>query len=512
MDNQLYDILNIKNSASFDDIHNSYILLKNKYKNNKNNVELNKLFEAYNIISSPQSRKLYDCGLLSINLNDQQDNIQNNNVLCENLFLKDSLKNNKNNIYTGSDINHHIFITLAEAFKGCKKTIDYTIKIPCKQCCILCYKCNGHTKNTIIKNTIMGINTTTKVACDICNSTGYTYDHYSNIKCSFCDGKKEHISFVDEQIIFPSKFLICNNCNGTKKYYKKIPLPIKKKSVCNVCSGKKQIEVNNNISDSNLSFINKIICTNCSGNGFTTEIINHSTLTKLDDKISICNLCNLDGYIEIKGNTENIQKEIITQCSKCNGKGVQLIKKNKCKYCNNNFYNSINKKFHLNLFPGIDTGYVINIKNCGEQILYGNPGNLIITVNITTNPLYTRINENLKLTLLIHFVKTITGSIYKIKLPSQEILTINTKTFGEIINPTKLFIFKNKGMPIYDFSSKSILKYGDLFIQFNVIYGKISPQVSDSDLNEIEYLFSKIYEEVENQSTDNTKIINNLLI
>jgi DnaJ-class molecular chaperone len=126
--------------------------------------------------------------------------------------------------------------------------------------------------------------------------------------------------------------------------------------------------------------------------------------------------------------------------------------------------------------------------------------------------LYTRINENLKLTLLIHFVKTITGSIYKITLPSQEILTLNTKDFNEIINPTKLFILKNKGMPVYNIESKSIISYGDLFIQFNVIYGKLKSNISNDDIAKIEHFFSKIYEEIDASQNNNIKIINDLLL
>jgi DnaJ-class molecular chaperone len=512
MENQLYDILNINRNASFDDIHNSYILLKNKFKEIKNTIELNKLFEAYNILSFPQSRKLYDCGLLTVELNEKQIDNKNTNVLCENLFLKQFFKNNKNKIYTGANINYNVSISLAEAFKGCKKTIDYSIKYPCKQCCLICTKCNGQKYTKHIKNVIMGINTTSQIPCDLCDSTGYIYESYSNIKCSFCNGKKEYISFVDTEVITPQKILKCNNCNGTKKYYKKIFIPIIKKNKCSFCSGTKIISTKTDITGS-LSFSTKKLCDNCNHSGFINENTYHPNLTKLDDKPSLCELCDCNGNIITDSIKNIIKKEIITQCKNCKGKGFQLIKKkNICTFCNNNFFTTQNKIFHLNLFPGVSSGYSINIKKCGEQLLYGDPGSLIITVNITENSLYTRINENLKLTLLIHFVKTITGSIYKITLPSQEILTLNTKDFNEIINPTKLFILKNKGMPVYNIESKSIISYGDLFIQFNVIYGKLKSNISNDDIAKIEHFFSKIYEEIDASQNNNIKIINDLLL
>ena len=148
MSKELYNILNIPTYAHIDNIQESYLNLKNKYKKNKENTELIKLNEAYNIISNTQMRKLYDQGILDINLDIDSESTLGN-LFFENIALKNFLKNNKDTMTQGKNVNLFVDISLAEAYAGCRKKITYSIKMPCKSCAECCSICLGKKYSTL---------------------------------------------------------------------------------------------------------------------------------------------------------------------------------------------------------------------------------------------------------------------------------------------------------------------------------------------------------------------------
>jgi DnaJ-class molecular chaperone len=493
---ELYLFMGLLNNCNQDNIQKKFEELKKLFKENKNKLDLDKLYECYNILSNPQSRKLYDNGVITVDL----DNIvtEGGNILFENKHIKQYLKNLQTTETKGKDINEYINITLAEAYKGCKKYIQYILKIPCQACMTICESCNGN--KFIDKNKFIapGLTSNTNEKCNDCNYLGYVYHQYTKLKCENCNGKKYIEKNVEEEILLPETNIICNICNGTKKYNNKKKIPINTTIKCNICNGNGSINQQIKITG-NLYKTQQIICNECNGKKTIIKSVGVSSIYK--NETLNCNNCNEKGFIIIPEKYVIQNKITFIKCSTCLGKGLKLLEKKKCIQCNNKNYIENKKNFYINLHPAVDNGHSIKIKGSGEQIINGINGDLIITINIINNNVYKRINENLKINLLIHFVKTIIGSSYKIILPSGENLIIDTKEFNEIINPMKLYVYKGKGFPIYDIDKKEINGYGNLYIQFDIIYGKIKNNLSIDVLNKLENNFTLIYDEIEDSSS-----------
>jgi DnaJ-class molecular chaperone len=494
----LYNFMKIKKTSPIDVIQSRYEELRKEYKDKNDRTNLSKLYECYNILSNLQSRKLYDTGIINVNLEDILS--EGGNILLENAFIKSYIEN-KNAVKKGKDINLYVEMTLSESYKGCRKEVKYDIYYPCTNCVIYCTKCDG--KNTIKTKKLVapGFLSNIKKNCDFCNGVGYLYSKYQNLKCLTCNGEKTIKKIIIESKEIPEKKILCTICGGSKYHNIRIKTPIKNK--CDECDAKGFIMKKINITGS-LSKVKQETCTKCNGLKYIENNDIPSKFYKTEK--ARCNTCDVSGFIKIPKKTIKINREEEEICTDCTGEG--LIKKDKttCKFCNNNFSNKITKILYLNLFPGIQDGFKFVIKKNGEQILNGNPGDLIITVNCKKNGIFQRINNNLKINLSIHFVKTITGSSYKIILPSLEVIYINTKTFNEIINPLKLYVYKKKGMPIYDLDNNKIIDYGDLFINFTIIYGELSKMISETQIKNLESEFLKIYDNIENDN--NVKIIN----
>ncbi len=501
MDNTLYNFLCVSRGATLNQIQDRYEQLKKQLKDKNDKVNLSKLFECYNILSNKDSRRLYDTGILNIDLDEIVT--EGGNILFENAFIKQYLQNNKEK--KGKDINKYVEITLAEVYHGCYKELKYRLEYPCFKCVEICKQCDG---NKILKRRRLiapGFVGNSDNICNICDGVGYVYINYTNSKCESCNGRKILHEIIKEEIEIQEKYIICNVCNGTKKYTGIVKVPIYKREKCKTCKSTGKIKQRKNIKKK-IYESREITCTDCNG----TKMVNTNTvlLTTNKNEILDCDKCNKDGNIILPKKKVIVDKDIWKDCTTCFGKGLKPICKPKCNNCNNNFCTFTDKKIFIKLFPGIENGYKFIIPSNGEQILDGSPGDLIVTINTKQNSIIKRINENLKIILSIHFVRTITGSSYKITLPSSEILDIDTKNFNEIISPLKLYVYKKKGLPIYNIDEKKITDYGDLYIQFNIVYGKIIKNMPNNLIKELENIFIKIYDDVE--YTDDTN--NNFII
>ena len=220
-----YEVLGVNKNATDDEIKKAYRKLAKKYHpdanpNNRKEAEekFKELNEAYETLSNPQKRKMYDQfgfngpqgfggqggagqgGYYSYSTNgfDGFGNFGDFGDLGDIFsmfgFGGSSRRKNRNGPVRGRDINHDIEITFEEAYSGVKKEFYINRNEKCTTCNgtgakpgtnpITCPNCHGTGQVTQVQNTILGQMQTTRT-CSECHGTGQIIKE----PCTTCRGK-----------------------------------------------------------------------------------------------------------------------------------------------------------------------------------------------------------------------------------------------------------------------------------------------------------------------------------
>ena len=149
-----YDVLELPKTASINNIKESYkrlALIHHPDKNSDgNDTRFKEISEAYNTLSNPEKRHIYD--------NPQQQHP------FFNFSFNSSVKRKSKNIEI------ILNITLEESFTGFDKTINFEQKTVCK-CCKLCSTCNGSTIINFIQQ-FGPIRHMINIPCNSCSEKG----------------------------------------------------------------------------------------------------------------------------------------------------------------------------------------------------------------------------------------------------------------------------------------------------------------------------------------------------
>lgn len=201
-------------------------------------------------------------------------------------------------------------------------------------------------------------------------------------------------------------------------------------------------------------------CDNCNGKGIVNQVIKMGFFTQL---------CSM-------------------QCDKCNGK-CSISKNNKsCNDCKGKGYYEIEQNANLGIPKGFDDNIKTLFENLGEQPRLNNqqPGNLILEIKIENHKHFIRKGNDLLYKVYISFIESIIGKDIIINYFGEE-LKLNINQFG-IINPTKHYMIKNKGLPILNNNDKK----GNMILEFIISYPK---KINDNiDLESFKEILSKSLE------------------
>ena len=171
-----------------------------------------------------------------------------------------------------------------------------------------------------------------------------------------------------------------------------------------------------------------------------------------------CSNCKGSGNImKVQQNGPFIQ-HIQTKCRLCNGTGSVNKKNASCNQCGGNGKYETYETLNFTVPKGANAEFNTVFTGKGEQEQNPGdvPGDLIISIQIETDPHFERLDENLLFKTTITLAECFTGK--KIDIPHyDEIITVDTTSFG-IINPNKRYNIKGKGL----------CGKGDLIIVFKV--------------------------------------------
>lgn len=195
----------------------------------------------------------------------------------------------------------------------------------------------------------------------------------------------------------------------------------------------------------NINLKRDILCTHCEGTGAANK-----------NNIVTCSSCDGSGItIQIQQLGPGFISQSRSTCYACNGKGKKILEP--CVKCNGNKIINTKSSIKLSL-----TQNMIN----GEQIVYEgfanhNPdadiqGDLIIKLNETKHPLFTRKNNELYIKLDILLSQALCGGVVEFTHLDDRKLYIE---LTDIISPNIKKVINNEGM----------YKSGDLIVEFNII-------------------------------------------
>jgi DnaJ-class molecular chaperone len=248
-------------------------------------------------------------------------------------------------------------------------------------------------------------------------------------------------------------------------------------AVCHRCHGNGKIHVQRRI-ERGLVHRSEEVCWKCEGRGY---------MPMLKRPIYIqCKRCSGSGIVYYHKIVSRRNKERRSMaCQVCEGKGQLHLENKTCSNCQGVAHKIWKKSVTINFPPGIYSGYKVLVRNYGQHLLDGLPGHYIFEVDAESEDvLIRRQNEHLYVVLPIPLIKTLTGSRYNIKVPSG-LIEIDTRTFGEIVAPGKTYVVTGRGLPKCDHDTLKGGGYGDVFINFRIIYPKI---IHDMYQNNVEKL------------------------
>lgn len=201
-----YSILGIDKDSDINSIKSAYKKLSFKWhpdKNIYNKEEAEEKFkdisEAYQVLSNPQKKKMYDMGIDPSNLPDFS-NFTNNygNMFGAPPDFVSNIFNFESNNIINNDIELEKQINLEEAYFGTCIKIDFKVNKMCNYCLgnglqskidiRICSVCNGSGKNKNFDVIFPGIVDKFSKKCTNCNGIGKLSE--DNILCTYCKGGK----------------------------------------------------------------------------------------------------------------------------------------------------------------------------------------------------------------------------------------------------------------------------------------------------------------------------------
>lgn len=189
-------------------------------------------------------------------------------------------------------------------------------------------------------------------------------------------------------------------------------------------------------------------CDACNGTG-----------AKNGTEFESCGTCRGSGRVRVTKNTMLGQMVTETVCPDCGGAGKRI--KTNCSKCNGKGVNKVGKEIEVNIPAGIDEGQVIYLKGQGEAGRNGGPaGDIRIIPRVQQSKIYTRQGADLFVEIPIPFTMALSGGTVDIPLITGEKYSL---TIPESVQSGTVITIRGKGAKILNRES-----YGSIYAKIIV--------------------------------------------
>lgn len=189
-----------------------------------------------------------------------------------------------------------------------------------------------------------------------------------------------------------------------------------------------------------------VICKDCQGRG-TTKDIN-----------IVCSDCQGRKQKVTMTRQGNTVFQNVEMCSSCQGKGISIKDKDKCKCCKGDRTVEETTSLNIDIVRGMVWGDVLKFPGYGNEKPDAKNGDLIFTLTEQSIEYITRVKDDLIYHLSINLLQALGGKEIILKHLNGETLTIVDK-----ISPGDVKKLPGYGMPI-----KNTGDYGNLYIKFQL--------------------------------------------
>ena len=178
-------------------------------------------------------------------------------------------------------------------------------------------------------------------------------------------------------------------------------------------------------------------CDHCHGTGFE------------DGKPHHCPHCNGTGLITRRGMQGGMSFQISDTCPYCHGTGrATNDNPTKCHVCGGSGNKVVTVEHDIPVPRGVDNGTIMGYAGLGNDgIRGGAAGNLEVVFNVTPDPYYQRIGQNLGHYIDVPFTKALMGFDTDVECIDGSTVKL---VVPELTKDGQAFVFQGKGMPSLD--------------------------------------------------------------
>ncbi|XP_065199033.1 dnaJ homolog subfamily A member 2-like [Sycon ciliatum] len=196
------------------------------------------------------------------------------------------------------------------------------------------------------------------------------------------------------------------------------------------------------------------ICTACKGKGAKSGATRP------------CNACDGNGVrIFLRQIGIGMIQQVRAKCSDCNGEGVVIRERDRCRGCQGRKVVKQNKKIEVHVDKGMTDGQKISFRGEGDQEPDGEPGDVFITLRLTKHDMFHRQGNDLHIQKSVSLPEALCGCAFNIVHLDERQLLVNTCE-GQVITPGSQFVIEGEGMPHY----RSPFEKGNLLVKFDVVF------------------------------------------